>query len=139
MSNPNEYSTFDSHCHLDRVFARAFKQPTSAFYNGRYQPLDVLKNAYPTAFSNAFEGCINVICHPEHFPTKVWDSLNEPQVYLTLGCHPENSKLYDLSSEFELMKALDHPKVVALGEIGLDDVWENRGISLELQKQVCVF
>ena len=130
------HALFDSHCHLDRVFGRAFNKPSSDFFKPGPQPLQLLKETYPEDFTSMFEGCINVITHPNKFHTKFWDWLDEPQMYLALGCHPENSNHYNLSAEYYLEQALDHPKVIALGEVGLDDVWDQRGISLQLQKQV---
>ena len=55
---------------------------------------------------------------------------------MALGCHPENSNEYDEGAEYHLSKSLDHPRVKALGEIGLDDVWERRNVSFEAQQKV---
>ena len=55
---------------------------------------------------------------------------------MAIGCHPENSDLYDLEAEYVLTKSLDHSRVVALGEIGLDDLWVTRGVTFETQKRV---
>ena len=43
-----------------------------------------------------------------------------PIVRLAVGVHPHNAKLYDDAIEHELLARLDDPRVVALGEIGLD-------------------
>jgi Tat protein secretion system quality control protein TatD with DNase activity len=45
--------------------------------------------------------------------------LNEENVWLTFGCHPNLSQFYSKSNEDLLWKALFHHKTVALGEIGL--------------------
>ena len=127
---------FDSHCHIDRILCKALNQPASAFFQPGPQPLQLLKEIYPTAFTSMFEGCINVITHPNQFHPKFWDWLDEPQMYLAIGCHPENCRSYDLIAEENLRRSLNHPNVIALGEIGLDDVWEKRGISFETQKEV---
>ncbi|MBF0844284.1 TatD family hydrolase, partial [Streptococcus danieliae] len=47
----------------------------------------------------------------------------EDSIYLTLGWHPTEAGTYDEQVEAYLREALDHPKVVALGEIGLDYHW----------------
>lgn len=46
-----------------------------------------------------------------------------PEIYLTLGWHPTEAGSYDNQAESYLLEALKHPKVVALGEIGLDYHW----------------
>ena len=139
MSTPDQMHQeflFDSHCHIDRILSRAFNKPASAFFKPGPQPLQLLKDTYTMAFTSTFEGCINVITHPNQFDTKFWDWLDEPEMYLAIGCHPENSKSYDLIAEETLKESLEHPKVIALGEIGLDDVWEKRGISFKTQTEV---
>ena len=56
-------------------------------------------------------------------------------VYAIIGYHPTD--VYDVSEEdFNLiMNLLDHPKVVALGEIGLDYYWIKEAEKREIQKQ----
>ena len=130
---------FDSHCHIDRILSKALNKPASTFFQPGPQPLQLLKEIYPTAFTSTFEGCINVITHPNQFHNQFWDWLDEPEMYLAIGCHPENSKSYDLIAEETLKESLEHPKVIALGEIGLDDVWEKRGISFKTQTEVIIF
>jgi len=46
-----------------------------------------------------------------------------PEVYLTLGWHPTEAGDYSPKVEAYLLEQLKHPKVVALGEIGLDYHW----------------
>lgn len=41
-------------------------------------------------------------------------------IYAAVGMHPHDSRLYDDGFEKRLMELLKHPKVVAVGEIGLD-------------------
>ena len=56
-------------------------------------------------------------------------------VYAAIGFHPEN--IFDATEEDfqETMKYIDHPKVVAVGEIGLDYYWTKDPIKRELQKE----
>ena len=56
-------------------------------------------------------------------------------VYAAIGFHPEN--IYDVTEEDfqETMKYINHPKVVAVGEIGLDYHWTKDPIKRELQKE----
>lgn len=43
-----------------------------------------------------------------------------PFIYGAVGVHPHDAKTYDDDVERELEKLLDHDKIVAVGEIGLD-------------------
>ncbi|MFD1430013.1 TatD family hydrolase [Lacticaseibacillus mingshuiensis] len=45
-------------------------------------------------------------------------------LYAIIGWHPESSKDYDQAKENQLIQDLADPKVVALGEIGLDYHWD---------------
>ncbi len=55
-----------------------------------------------------------------------------PQIHAAVGIHP-NSAAAALTGDWELIrKLLDHPKVVALGETGLDRFWNT--VPLELQE-----
>lgn len=42
------------------------------------------------------------------------------EIYATVGYHPHEAKDYSADIEFEISQLVDHPKVVAVGEIGLD-------------------
>lgn len=46
-----------------------------------------------------------------------------PEIYLTLGWHPTEAGSYNDEVETYLLDKLEHPKVIALGEIGLDYYW----------------
>lgn len=48
------------------------------------------------------------------------DLLREDGVWAAFGCHPHMVRDYDEETDEHLIKALEHPRVVALGEIGLD-------------------
>ena len=56
-------------------------------------------------------------------------------VYAAIGFHPEN--IFDATEEDfqETMAYIGHPKVVAVGEIGLDYYWTKDPIKRELQKE----
>ena len=57
-----------------------------------------------------------------------------PQVYVTLGWHPTEAGDYNEEVEAYLRRVLQHPKVVALGEIGLDYYWMTT--SKEVQEEI---
>ena len=56
-------------------------------------------------------------------------------VYAAIGFHPEN--VFDVSDEdfYETLNLYKHPKVVAIGEIGLDYHWTKDPIKREIQKE----
>ena len=58
-----------------------------------------------------------------------------PQVYGAVGCHPEDSKLYDTKMSSRLKELLNHDKMVAVGEIGLD---YHCDVDHDLQKKVFI-
>lgn len=45
-----------------------------------------------------------------------------PQLVAIVGWHPEDAKNYDQAAEKLLIEQVQHPKVVALGEIGLTTI-----------------
>jgi TatD DNase family protein len=49
----------------------------------------------------------------------------DPHVFCTLGMHPHEGKIYTTEAEEFLMKNLNHPRVVAVGEMGLDYYYDN--------------
>ncbi len=54
-------------------------------------------------------------------------SLDFPSVFVAIGIHPQEIK--DTLPDFtELEKYLSHPKVIAIGETGLDYYWDSRYI-----------
>ena len=56
-------------------------------------------------------------------------------IYAVIGFHPEN--IFDVSDEqlYETLNLYTHPKVVGIGEIGLDYHWTKDPEKRELQKQ----
>lgn len=48
-----------------------------------------------------------------------------PNVFCTLGIHPHEGKVYDIQVEQFLRENLTKPRVVAVGEIGLDYYYDN--------------
>lgn len=45
---------------------------------------------------------------------------SDPRIFATAGLHPHEARLWDTAAESELRAALASPRVVAVGEIGLD-------------------
>jgi len=134
---------FDSHCHLDRIFRKHRKD--LKWHDKRSPPpsqaLEILHKEYRLTekVKSKFEGCISVCCDVERWNDEWYHWLTkEDNVWLTYGCHPANASSFEDWAESELLKLLSYPRVVALGEIGLDETYYSRsqGASLETQKKV---
>lgn len=96
----------DSHCHLDF--------PDLA---GRLP--DVLGRMQQNGVGMAL--CIGV--NLEDFPRVLALAEADDRLYATVGVHPEYTDVDD-PSEDELVALAAHPKVVAIGETGLDYYWQ---------------
>ena len=58
-----------------------------------------------------------------------------PFIYATVGFHPENLDGVDEKTLYEVLALSSHPKVVGIGEIGLDYHWEKDPAKREIQKE----
>ena len=96
----------DSHCHLDF--------PDLA---GRLP--DVLERMRENQVGLAV--CIGVSL--EDFPKVLALADTQPNLYATVGVHPEYTDVEDPDLE-RLLALADHPKVIAIGETGLDYYWQ---------------
>lgn len=139
---------FDSHCHLIRIFKqnqrriRGLKKWEDSRKPPTCRPLETLlkHKSVKEDFASSFEGCITVCCDPINWKIEWYEWLTqENNVYLTYGCHPAKAKFYEDCTEFELYKLLSKPKVVALGEIGLDEICCNREKGPSMDTQIKVF
>lgn len=65
--------------------------------------------------------CIGV--NLEDFPGVLALAESHPNLYATVGVHPEYADAEDPSEE-QLVELADHPKVIAIGETGLDYYWQ---------------
>jgi TatD DNase family protein len=95
----------DSHCHLD--FPELSQRLPA-----------VLANMESQSVSHAL--CISV--QLEHFPRVLALAEQHPQLYATVGVHPDQQNVAEPSLE-QLLVLADHPKVVGIGETGLDYYW----------------
>lgn len=109
---------FDTHCHLnhediypriDEVINNAKKTGVNKFLVVGY---DKATSILAVKIANEYDCC-----------------------YAAIGFHP--TEIFDLSEEDynEVMSLVDNPKVVAIGEIGLDYHWIKEDDKRELQKQ----
>jgi TatD DNase family protein len=92
----------DSHCHLD-------------FDDFRDRIAEVLANMDGAGVSHALCICVTLA----EFPRVLALAERYPNLYATVGVHPDYPDEGEIRSE-ELVRLADHPKIVAIGETGLD-------------------
>ena len=106
----------DTHCHLDLrqfdadrddVIARATAAGVGIIVN---PAIDL-------------DSCRRVLALAERYP----------HIYAAVGVHPNDCADFDDDAVAQLRELAQHPKVVAIGEIGLDDYWEK--VPLEQQRR----
>ena len=95
-------SLIDSHCHLN---------------------FPELINRIPEVLQNASDNDIDrMLCIAtswENRPEVLGLAEQYPQIYAAVGIHPTTEGGYEPTTD-ELVKAADHPRVIAIGETGLD-------------------
>jgi len=95
----------DSHCHLDKLDVKHYPNGLD----------DALEEAAAAGVSKVL--CIGIDL--ENIDTVLKLAERHPQVYASVGVHPLYQKSREPTTK-ELIKLADHPKVVAIGETGLD-------------------
>lgn len=95
----------DTHCHLDSILER-LKLPDFSAFRSQYLTPDC-------------EACLTISCDTSAIEPVLALMQNEG-VYGSFGLHPHDSRLWDAEFEKRLLAALQHPKCMAYGEIGLD-------------------
>jgi len=96
----------DSHCHLD-------------FPDLANRLPEVLQRMQDNQVGLAV--CIGV--NLEDFPTVLALAESQPHLYATVGVHPEYTDVEE-PDEDRLVALAAHPKVIAIGETGLDYYWQ---------------
>jgi TatD DNase family protein len=97
----------DSHAHLD---AQAFDDDRE----------EVIKRA----FDIGVERIVNVGFNRETIPTTLALSERYEQIYAAVGWHPQDAITMEERDLDWIAELMHHPKVVAIGEIGLDYYWD---------------
>jgi TatD DNase family protein len=93
----------DSHCHLDYPeFAAEFD--------------DVLTRARAAGVGHF----LTIGTELASFPRVLATAERSPDIHCTVGVHPHEAQKEPLRSPDDLLRAAQHPKVVAFGETGLD-------------------
>ena len=67
---------------------------------------------------------VNIGCNFEDAEAAVALAEKEPQVYAAVALHPEDARKYDEERWQRLCELAKHPRVVAIGETGLDYHWD---------------
>lgn len=132
----------DSHCHLDRIFDQYRNHTGIPYEPGNIglpncQPITQLMKNFADEFPLKFYGCISVCCDPFTWKKSWYKWLTqENNIWLTYGCHPSRARLFDDEAERTLRSMLKYKKVVAVGEIGLDETYYIKSASEEEQVRV---
>jgi TatD DNase family protein len=115
---PLDGTVFDSHCHLDAMSGRA-----GLTQRGEAAGPDYVSVTAAEAAAVGVTRLINVGCEVAEWGSAI-ASTEHPDVYAALAVHP--TEVTGLSDEHyaELERLLTHPKVVAVGETGLDYYWD---------------
>lgn len=106
----------ETHCHLD------------------YLEADALHEELQAARSVGVERIVTIAVSPENLDTVRSIAQREDRVYCTQGVHPHEAEAYSATVDARIRKGVADPKVVAIGEIGLDYFYDHadRGV----QRQV---
>lgn len=70
------------------------------------------------------QAIINVGCNFEDAEAAIALAEQEPQVYAAVALHPEDARKYDPVKWERLVELAKHPRVIAIGETGLDYYWD---------------
>lgn len=95
----------DSHCHLDRLDLEPFNNDLGA--------------ALQAAEENGVERFLCVAIDRGNIPDVIAIAERFDNVYASVGVHPNEEDPLEVTAG-ELLRLADHPKVIAIGETGLD-------------------
>ncbi len=104
----------DSHVHLNMLKKRT-----------PFQAIELAKQEEIHRF-------INIGTNSKDHPIVLDLAKKYDEVYCTLGVHPHDAKDFVDAKSF-MLKNLNHPKVVAVGEIGLDFYYDNAPRDLQIK------
>ena len=76
------------------------------------------------AQENGVQKIIIPAVEPSTFERVLKTAEKSPNLYAATGVHPEDAKNFDENALNLMEKMIKHPKVVAVGEIGLDYYWD---------------
>jgi TatD DNase family protein len=100
---PHTPGLIDTHCHLD------------------YSPMvDDLAGTLARAAAAGVERCVHIGCTPAAWAPALAIAEAHLQVHAAIGIHPHDAVLADSAALARLRELIEHPRVVAVGETGLD-------------------
>lgn len=107
MSRGTTINLFDSHCHLDlrRKFAADSTEVMARAVRGAGW---ICRTRHRSGAASPGAGLASTI----------------EALYVAVGIHPNSADQFDAATLDELRRLAEHPKVVAIGEIGLDFYWK---------------
>ena len=108
----------DTHCHLN----------DETLYKD-------LENVISRALNSGVEKMVVVGWDKQSSELAIRIAEQYPFIYAVIGFHPENIFDIDDKTLYETLNLCKHPKVVGIGEIGLDYHWTKEPDKRELQKQ----
>jgi TatD DNase family protein len=109
-------SLIDSHCHL--------------IYEGLADRQDEI---LATARARGVSGFLNISTRQKEWDAVVAVATREPDVWASVGVHPHEADAHPDLGAAALVEAAEHPRVVAIGECGLDYYYDksDRGAQRE--------
>ena len=131
----------DSHCHLQLCAAPEVEAARAEVW-GVTRILDVVDLA-----EDGWEAAARVEAALDagHELARAWapsvgvdpDALHRPDLGLIVGVHPHNAKLWDRDAEAAVRRAISDPRVVGLGESGVDFYYDMspRDVQVEVFRQ----
>jgi TatD DNase family protein len=100
----------DSHCHLN--------------YEGLVErQAEVLENARERGVA----GFLNISTRQSEWSDIIAVAEREPDVWASVGVHPHEADAHPDLGSAALVEAADHPRVIAIGECGLDYYYDKSG------------
>lgn len=107
----------DSHCHLE--------------YEGLVEDQGAVLDRAREAGVRAM---LNISTRRSEWERVTSTAAREPDVFASVGIHPHNADEHTDLSEEELLAATDHPRVIGIGETGLDYYYDHS--DREVQKRL---
>lgn len=105
---PHIPGLIDAHCHLD------------------YPPMsDDVEAALERAAAAGVEQVVHIGCSLERMQPAVDLAQAHPQVFASVGIHPHDARFCDEAALARVRELAAHPRVVALGETGLDYFYDS--------------
>lgn len=86
---------------------------------------DERQTVYDRAFASHVQAMINPAVTVQGLPEIIEIIDNLPQIYGAAGQHPHDAKDWCAAHRETVIKTLEHPKMVAVGECGLDYYYNN--------------